>query len=177
MAHEAQAIIQGIIAEKTSRSAVKVKVNPAHVYPFVLLRRADFLKVADGAEVNLSRDDKEREITVSGDRDVVAKVIESIKSCIAFYEEDLTSVKIVLPKRQHRLLVGAGADEILQKSKCSIVVPPPTDPSEDVYVWGKGANLGLGLQAVMEASRKFCLNFHIKFFLACKFSAHSFNPT
>lgn len=152
MAHEAQAMIQAIISEKTSQTVQKVKVTPAHVYPFVLTRRADFLKVAGDAFVDLNRNDPEMEIIVNGDREAVGKVAESIRSCMAFYQSDLTSVKISLPKRQQRLLTGSGADQIFQKSKCSVVVPPESDPSEDVYVWGKAASLGLGLQAVMEVS-------------------------
>jgi hypothetical protein len=155
MAHEAQAMIQSIITEKTSRSSQKIKVSPDYVYPFVLLRRPDFLKVANGAELNLSRDDNAKEITVSGDREIVGKVIESIRSCAAFYETDLTSVKISLPKRQHRLFTAQALEQILQKSKCSIVVPPANEPSEEVHVWGKPASLGSGLQAVMEVSGQF----------------------
>ena len=150
MAQEAQAMIQSIITEKTYWSSQKIKISPGYVYPFVLLRRADFLKVANGGEINLSRDDNVKEITVSGDREIVGKVVDSIRSCAAFYEGDLTSVKISLPKRQHRLFTAQALDQILQKSKCSVVVPPTDEPSEEVHVWGKTANLGLGLQAVME---------------------------
>ncbi|CAG8647317.1 4256_t:CDS:10, partial [Acaulospora colombiana] len=150
MAHEAQAMIQAIITEKTSRSVQKIKITPPYVFPFVLSRRADFLKVANGAEINLNRDEKTKEITVNGDREAVGKVIESIRSCMAFYEGDLTSVKITLPKRQHHLLTGQAHEDIFQKSKCNAVIPGPEDPSEDVQVWGKATNLGAGLQAVME---------------------------
>jgi hypothetical protein len=62
-------------------------------------------------------------------------------------------VKISLPKRQHHLLVGGGADEILNKAKCAVIVPAITDSSEDVFVWGKSKDLGPGLQAVMEVRR------------------------
>ena len=146
-------MIQHIITEKTSRTSQKVKDIPAQVYPFALLRKADFLRASEGREMNLTKDDKERSITVSGDRDAVGKVVETIKSCIAFYEEDLSMVKISLPKRQHHLLVGDGADEILNKAKCAVIVPAITDSSEDVFVWGKPKDLGPGLQAVMEVRR------------------------
>lgn len=150
MAQEAQLIIQQIITERTSRTSQRVKDIPAQVYPFALLRRADFLRSSEGREINLNKDDKERSITVSGDREAVGKVVETIKSCIAFYEGDLSMVKISLPKRQHHLLVGGGADEILNKAKCAVIVPAITDSSEDVFVWGKPKDLGPGLQAVME---------------------------
>ncbi|CAG7854693.1 Protein SCP160 AltName: Full=Protein HX [Serendipita indica DSM 11827] len=150
MVHEAQAMIQDIISERTSRSTQKVKIVPEHVYPFVLSRRPDFLRVANGAEITLARDDATKEIIVSGDREAVANVVESIRSCANFYEGDVNQVKIALAKRQHRLLDAKAQDQIFQKSKCSVVVPSPSDPSEDVIVWGKAANLGGGLQAVME---------------------------
>jgi hypothetical protein len=150
MAQEAQLIIQQIISERTSRTSQKVKDIPAQVYPFALLRRADFLRASEGREINLNKDDKERSITVSGDREAVGKVVETVKSCITFYEGDLTMVKISLPKRQHHLLVGDGADEILNKAKCAVIVPAITESSEDVFVWGKPKDLGPGLQAVME---------------------------
>ena len=149
MAQEAQLIIQQIITEKTSRTSQRVKDIPAQIYPLALLRRADFLRAAEGREINLTKDDKERSITVSGDREAVGKVVETIKSCIAFYEGDLSMVKISLPKRQHHLLVGGGADEILNQAKCTVIVPAITDSSEDVFVWGNPKDLGPGLQAVM----------------------------
>lgn len=152
MVYQAQSMIQEVISERTSHATQKVKVIPEHVFPFVLSRRADFLRVAGGpdANVHLARDDTAKEITVSGDKEVVAKVIETIKSCMAFYEGDLTTVKLSLPKRQHRLFNAQALDEIFQKSKCSIAIPAPSNPSEDVHVWGKAASLGSGLQAVME---------------------------
>ena len=153
MAQEAQLMIQHIITEKTSRTSQKVKDIPAQVYPFALLRKTDFLRVSEGREINLTKDDKERSITVSGDREAVGKVVETIKSCIAFYEGDLSMVKISLPKKQHHLLAGGGADEILNKAKCAVIVPAITDSSEDVFVWGKSKDLGPGLQAVMEVRR------------------------
>lgn len=168
MAQEAQLMIQQIIAEKTSRTSQKVKDIPAQVYPFALLRRADFLRVSEGRDVNLIKDDMERSIMVSGDREAVGKVVETIKSCIAFYEGDLSMVKISLPKIQHHLLIDGGADEILNKAKCVVIIPDITGSSEDVLVWGKPKDLGPGLQAVMEVCRSPGTSFSA---LICGFSA------
>jgi hypothetical protein len=92
-------------------------------------------------------------ITVLGDREAVGKVVETIKSCTAFYAGDLNMVRISLPKRQHHLLVSDGAEEIINKAKCAVLVPAITDSSEDVFVWGKTKDPGPGLQAVMEVRR------------------------
>jgi hypothetical protein len=152
MAHEARDMIQEIISARTAQTTQKIKVTPDYVYLFVLSRKSDFLGVATNlnAYVDLTRDDPAKEIIVTGDREAVAKVIETIRSCMEFYKGDLTKVKITLPKHQHRLFNEVAMDAIFQKSRCSVILPPSSEPSEDVHVWGKAVNLGAGLQAVME---------------------------
>jgi len=179
MAHEAQAMIQGIITERASRTSQKVKISPPHVYPFVCRRRADFLKVANGGEINLSRDDKEKEITLSGDRETVGRVADSIRSCAAFYEGNLKSAKMDLPKRQHRLFTPQALEQIIQKSQCTVIVPPANEPSDEVHVWGKAPNLGLGLGAVVEVSEhsQYIANTALSTRnIVCQFSTHPFDP-
>ncbi|KDQ53462.1 hypothetical protein JAAARDRAFT_136870 [Jaapia argillacea MUCL 33604] len=150
MAHEAQALLNEIIASKTSRTTQRVRDIPAHILPFVKARRAMFEQAAQGGDVNMTLNSEAREIAVSGDREAVVRVIEAIKGTIEAFKTGLTSLKIQLPKRQHRLLAGKAIDEIMTKSKCSVVVSTPEDASEEVTVWGQGTDLPAGLQAVME---------------------------
>jgi hypothetical protein len=150
LAYEAQALLKQIIASKTSRSTQRVRDIPAHVLPFVRARRANFQAAAEGGDVTLSLNAAEREITVSGDRETVIRVIEVIRTTVEEFKAGLTSLKISLPKRQHRLLVGKAVDEIMAKSNCSVVVAGAADPNEEVTVWGQGADLPAGLGAVME---------------------------
>ncbi|TFK44402.1 hypothetical protein BDQ12DRAFT_641030 [Crucibulum laeve] len=160
LAYEAQALLNQIISSKTSKSTQRVRDIPAHVLPFILARRAFFLEAAQGGDIKLGLNQAEREITVSGDREAVVRVIETIKSTIEALKSTLTSVKIALPKRQHRLLVGTAVDEILTKSKCSVVVPKPDETSDEVTVWGQAADLAGGLGAVMErANSKYIQEF------------------
>ena len=51
-------------------------------------------------------------------------------------QAQITSLKIQLPKRQHRLLVGKAVDEIMTESRCSVTVPSPEDTSEDLLPVG-----------------------------------------
>lgn len=149
---EAQALINERIATRRSRSTQHVRDIPAHVLPFILLRRSIFMQAAEGADVtvNLSAPAPAPEITVAGDRDGVVRVVESIKSAIAYFTAEVTSFKITLPKRQHRLLTGKGADEILAKSKCVVVIANIEEPGDEITVWGKPADLAAGMTAVME---------------------------
>ncbi|KAF9482121.1 hypothetical protein BDN70DRAFT_802105 [Pholiota conissans] len=150
LAYEAQALLNQIISSKTSKSTQRVRDIPAHILPFILARKALFLTAAQDGTVNLALNAAAREITASGDREAVVRVVESIRQTIQGFESTLQSVKLSLPKRQHRLLTGLHADTIMTKSKCAVIVGKGDDPSEDIFVWGLSADLPAGLSAVME---------------------------
>ncbi|KAG2015753.1 SCP160 protein [Coprinopsis cinerea AmutBmut pab1-1] len=150
LAYEAQVMLNQIILSKTSRTSSRVKDIPAHILPFLITRRSYFLAAAQGGDVNLSLNAPAREITASGDREAVGRVVDAIKSAIEAFKTSLTSIKMTLPKRQHRLLVGKAAEEVMAKSKCSVIVPPTEEAGEEVTVWGQSADLPAGLAAVME---------------------------
>jgi hypothetical protein len=174
LAYEAQAMLNQIISSKTSKIVRRVRNIPAHILPFVVARRALFMAAAndddavapgdralfmtpatDGA-VTLALNSEAREITVSGDRETVVRVVEKIKRTIETFESTLTSVKISLPKRQHRLLTGPNAESVMNKSNCSVLVSKADEPNDDVIVWGQTSDLPAGLAAVMEqASSKY----------------------
>ncbi|TFY81350.1 hypothetical protein EWM64_g2661 [Hericium alpestre] len=149
LAEEAQMFINQIIATKTAKTTQRVRDIPSHIIPFVKARHSVFVNAAQGGDVNLSLNSANREVTVSGDREAVGRVIEAVKGVVESFKTALTSVKITLPKRTHRLLVGKAVDEIMASSKCAVVIPSPDDSSEEVTVWGKPEDLGNGLTAAM----------------------------
>ncbi|KAF8650436.1 hypothetical protein AX16_005239 [Volvariella volvacea WC 439] len=150
LVYEAQSIINDIIASKTSTITRRVRDIEHHVLPHIIARRPAFLAAAQTQNISLGLNQAAREITVSGDREAVIRVVSTIKSHIDQLKGSITQLKISLPKPKHRLLVGKFAEEILAKSKCSVVVPTYEDPSEDVCVWGLSTDLPTGLAAVME---------------------------
>ncbi|KAI0706832.1 hypothetical protein C8T65DRAFT_651620 [Cerioporus squamosus] len=150
LALEAQALLNEIIATKRSRTTQRVRDIPEHILPFILPRRATFEAAAEGGDVNLSLNAAAREITVFGDREAVTRVIDSIKSAIDYFTAETISLKLSLPKRQHRLLTGKNAEDVMAKARCAVILPKPEDASEEIILWGKAADVGLGVQAVME---------------------------
>lgn len=148
--YEAQAILNQIISSKTSNSTQRVRDIPVHVLPFVVARRAYFLSGAQDGEVHLALNSAAREITATGDREAVLRVVDLIKFTVETFRTSLTSVEIALPKRQHRLLTGMAAEEVLAKSKCTVIVAPEEDISDEVVVWGLSTDLSAGYSAVME---------------------------
>lgn len=150
LAYEAQALLNQIISSKTSRTTQRVRDIPAHVLPFVLARKSAFEAAAEGGDVKFNLNAAEREIAVTGDREAVVRVVETIRSAVESFKTSITSLKISLPKRQHRLLVGKAVEEIMAKSKCAVIIAKPDDASDEVTVWGQGGDLPAGLTAVME---------------------------
>jgi hypothetical protein len=149
LALEAQGMLNEIIASRTSNLTQKVRDIPAHILPFVLTCRNHFIGEAQGFYVDLALNKPEREITVSGDREGVVRVVETIKATIEGFKTNLTNLKFSLPKRQHRLLAGSAVDAILADSKCLVEVASPEDPGDEVTVWGLASDLPAGLGAVM----------------------------
>ncbi|THH31786.1 hypothetical protein EUX98_g2412 [Antrodiella citrinella] len=147
---EAQALINERIAARRSRSTQHVRDIPSHVLSFIVPHRSRFQDAAEGADVTLALNVGAREITVSGDREGVVRVVETIKSAVTYFTNEITSFKITLPKRQHRLLTGKGAEDILAKSKCAVVIANIEEPGDEITVWGKPADLAAGMTAVME---------------------------
>ena len=152
LALEAQALIQEIISSKTSHTTHKVKDIPPHILPFVLQHRARFLQAAEGSDVTLQLVQPAGEISVWGERAAVGRVIESIKSAIEYYKGKIVSYKTSLPKRQHRLLTGKGAEEVMAKSKCAVIVQSFEEPGDEVTIWGQNADLEKGLGAIIEVA-------------------------
>lgn len=152
LAEEAQALVNDIIAYRTATTTQRIRDIPANILPFILPQRAAFEAAAQGGDINTSFNAAVREITVSGDREAVIRVVEAIKGAVESFMTGLTSVSLTLPKRQHRLLTGKATDEIMAESKCVVVIPQPEDPSSEVVVWGQSANLPAGLSAVMTKS-------------------------
>lgn len=160
LTYEAQALLNQIISSKTSKSTQRIRDIPVHILPFVLARKAYFLSAAQDGEVNLALNSAAREITATGDREAVLRVVDLIKSTIETFGTSLTSVKISLPKRQHRLLTGKAAEEVLANSKCTVVVASEEDISDEVIVWGQSTDLPGGLGAVMiQANSKYIHEF------------------
>lgn len=150
MAEEARLIILGIIGNvQTTRH---IRDIPAHIMPFILPHRATFEAAAGGEYITTTSNAAAREITVSGEREAVIRVIEAIKSGVESFTTGLQSVSFNVPKRQHRLLTGKAADDIMAQNKCVVIVPKAEDPTVEVFVWGKPEDLGAGLLAVMNQS-------------------------
>ncbi|QRV79572.1 Vigilin 1 [Ceratobasidium sp. AG-Ba] len=149
--NDAIAELNAIIATKTSRITQRVREIPAHIYPFIVGRQAEYeaLAEAEGAFVTLSFSNSAHELSVTGDRPGVLKVVETAKTDVTRLEDELQSASMNFNKPQHRLLVGKFAEELMETAKCAVTLPTEPD-SKEVTIWGMADDLPQGLQAVMK---------------------------
>lgn len=156
LAHEARALVEDIIRSRKAKATQRVRNVPAHILPFINVRRAEFLRLGEElGEVVITIDKGTNTIVVTGDRDAVKAVTESVSSNVESLKTNLTPLKMGLPKKQHRLLTPAAISDILAKTHCVVTTPAPEDPSDEIQVWGnisQGANISSGLQAVLAVS-------------------------
>ena len=145
-------MLKQIIASRAPKYKQRIRDIPVHIMPFVSSRCATLAS----DRVNLSLNSESREITLTGDREAVGEVVEALKHMISELEASTTSIKMSLPQRQHRLLTGAYAEDVMKKSNCAIFIGQGTE----VIVWGHGSDLAAGLTAVMaQANSKYIHEF------------------
>ena len=134
--------------EQLGNGQVSVRVPPrAAFFPPQQLKDA----AAGEEEQQQQQPPRERDlsIVVTGDRTAVGRVVAALESQVSDMRRSFRTLAIQIPKRQHRLLVGENAQEVLASTGCSIELAPQDDPSDSVTIRGPSAQLANGLTAVM----------------------------
>lgn len=172
---QAQAMIQAIVAEKTSKITQRLTHIDHIFYPFIagpkgvnasqletrfgegdlsvrVPPRAAFLHSKDAGEDDSAEPKRERDlaIVISGDREKVPKAVAAIEAQVDEMKNSFRTLAISIPKRQHRFLVGDAANDILASTSCSVELAAIDDPSDSVTIRGPQSQLPLALTAAME---------------------------
>ncbi|CAO1613311.1 unnamed protein product [Parajaminaea phylloscopi] len=173
-AMQAVKMIQAIVAERTSRTTQRLSTIEHVFYPFIsgpkganaarleadvgggdvsvrVPPRAAFLQPKEAAaEEDEPRKERDLSIIVTGDRERVQAVVQAIENQVDEMRRSFRSLSISVPKRQHRLLVGDAANDILATTQCSVELAAQDDPSDGVTIRGPQAQLPLALTGVMD---------------------------
>ena len=168
--NDAKSKILALISHRVSQTSTSIKTIPSSYYPFIAGPRSSKVKAleelgGDNVKVHIPPpavwkalesqseevpSERDVSIKVKGDKEQVKVVIAEI---LRRYEElfdSLRELKISLPKRQHRFLVGAAAEDILTQTDCIVELPPVADPSDQCVIRGPQANLINALTLVMD---------------------------
>ncbi len=149
LAEDVRAEIAAIIATKKSRSTQRIRDVPVHMLPFILAKLPKY----QSEEITLALNEPGREAVISGERETVVRTIGQIKDDVTDWEQSLENISLSIPKRQHRLLLGQGAEELMAKTKCAVIPTPFDEPGDLVTVWGKSDDISVALGAVYEMAR------------------------
>ncbi|WWC91688.1 uncharacterized protein L201_006634 [Kwoniella dendrophila CBS 6074] len=171
--------ILSLISHKTSQTSTSIKTIPSSYYPFIAGPKGTKAKQLEeeigGGEVKIHvpppavwkalekqsqgelteenetlPKDRDLSIKVKGEKEKVKAVVQEILKQYETLNESLRELKISIPKRQHRFLVGSSADEILIETGCIVELPPVDDPSDQCVIRGPQPSLIPALTQVMD---------------------------
>ncbi|WWD19650.1 hypothetical protein CI109_104112 [Kwoniella shandongensis] len=170
--------ILSLISHKTSQSSTSIKTIPSSYYPFIagpkgvkarqleeelgggevkvhvpppaVWKALEKQAQDDGEEADVNGKERDLSIKVKGEKEKVKVVVAEILKQYEILNDSLRELKISIPKRQHRFLVGAAADDILDQTGCIVELPPVEDPSDQCVIRGPQPSLIPALSLVMD---------------------------
>jgi predicted RNA-binding protein YlqC (UPF0109 family) len=172
---DAKAKILALISHKVSQSSTSIKTIPSSYYPFIagpkgvkarqleeelgegevkvhvpppaVWKALEKQALGDEEDGSSARD---LAIKVKGEKEKVKVVVAEILRQYEELSDSLRELKISIPKRQHRFLVGSAADDILDQTGCIVELPPIDDPSDQCVIRGPQPALIPALTLVMD---------------------------
>ncbi|WVR00176.1 hypothetical protein IAU59_007318 [Kwoniella sp. CBS 9459] len=170
--------ILSLISHKTSQTSTSIKTIPSSYYPFIagpkgvkarqleeeigggevkihvpppaVWKALEKQAQGDAEDVDAIVKDRDLSIKVKGEKERVKEVVANILQQYEQLNDSLRELKISIPKRQHRFLVGSAADDILDQTGCIVELPPVDDPSDQCVIRGPQPSLIPALTLVMD---------------------------
>lgn len=165
--------IMNIVKERTSTVNLRLKDIPAEYYPFLAGPRNVHIENLQGdrdVRVQIPHyhtwDDQapaqdptsfvpqaKYPIQISGDREAAMEIqaelqrrVEQLRSAIAVNQQNIE-------RGRHQFIVGErgySLHDFLEETGCTIVVPPSSDPTEDIYVVGPPDKIEAGVEKLQD---------------------------
>ncbi|KAI8866196.1 hypothetical protein GQ42DRAFT_165657 [Ramicandelaber brevisporus] len=163
----ARASIEKIVADTVKTKVARLSNIASEYIPLIAHAqgdlaaksgRGDSLKIRiPSASLSSSGSGKSRSehIIVTGVPELVDEAVAKIQQIYSELQSTCKTIMIVVPKRQHRFLVGpngSGLKDILERTNCSVEVPPASSTSEEVVIRGPEASFIDAIRLSMEKS-------------------------
>ncbi|TIB84727.1 beta and beta-prime subunits of DNA dependent RNA-polymerase [Wallemia mellicola] len=168
---QAQQQVYDIISQVIRSYTKRITTIPTSFYPLIALKSSQLEQqlqitisipsqarlraiahqaVGEESEISEQERTKQSAILLKGEKSSVKAAIQSIDRIFNDCQRTTKTISIPIPKRQHRTLVGAIGDEILEKTQCIVELPAADDISETCTIRGPQIKLPAALQLVME---------------------------
>ncbi|KAJ2834858.1 hypothetical protein J3B01_003833 [Coemansia erecta] len=149
-------LIEAIVDKRTTKRAVRITDVPRELHALLVGQDGATLQALEHAHAGVQISipgplDADAAIGVVGERDVVQAAVAEIRATAHALLQSSRTVTVTVPKRQHQFIIGPGGQtlrEIVRSTGCSVNVPPPRSPSDQVTVRGADAALMQALSLV-----------------------------
>ncbi len=173
----ARSEIEGIVNERTSTVAIRLRNIPAEFFPFIAgphnsgisaLESNGQLKVEvphyyrwsqQPPAPPLSPDkipqfmpDITKYIRISGDRLAAQEARTAIERQVEHLRHQITLSHLAISRGQHQFILGENGSSLhdfLDETGCAVILPPGSDDTEVLYVTGPHDKIELGIEKVM----------------------------
>ncbi|KAF2764255.1 RNA-binding G protein effector of mating response pathway [Teratosphaeria nubilosa] len=160
---QAKKDIERIVNEHTSTLSTKLRNIPAEYYPFLAAQQQHLMAQQQGRNLNLQIPHYQNwnqqavpqlpangqpaafvpqanmPIQLSGDRQVVADAKAELERQVAELQRQLTLLRTQQDQTRHQFIVGdrgSSLQDFLADTGCSVILPPPGENSDDIYIVG-----------------------------------------
>ncbi|KAJ2367850.1 hypothetical protein H4S01_001919, partial [Coemansia sp. RSA 2610] len=153
----AAAQIEAAVDQRTTRRAARINDVPRDAHALLVGKDGAGLAALQathtGVQIRIPGPlDADAAIALVGERDAVQAAAADLRAAAQALLQNSRTATVAVPKRQHRFVVGAGGQtlvEIMRATGCSVAVPAPGSPSEHVTVRGPESALGAAAALVM----------------------------
>jgi predicted PilT family ATPase len=157
---DAQAEIEKIVADRSSRTTEKMEGIDPSWYPFISGQRGERIDaLAKEMDVRVfvpsaaHVEEGDQAITVTGNRDSVMAAMQRIHDMYRDMQRTYRTLAINIPKQQHKFLIGpkgAYVTQVYQATGCHVELAKADDPNEVITIRGPEAQLIAALDMVMD---------------------------
>ncbi|XP_049867329.1 vigilin [Pectinophora gossypiella] len=146
-----------VCSEEQSRKALERITIPKIYHPFIqgpYGERAQALTADTGARIHIPpASTQSDEIVIAGEKNGVLAAKAQIEQIYEDMVKKCSTVRVEVPKSQHKYVIGARGttiQEILKETGVSVEMPPPDSPTGTITLHGPHNKIGLALSKVCE---------------------------
>ncbi|XP_023947643.1 vigilin [Bicyclus anynana] len=146
-----------VCSEEQSRKALERITVPKIYHPFIqgpFGERSAALTAETGARIHIPpASTQSDEIVVAGEKNGVMAAKAQIEQIYEEMAKKCSTVRVEVPKSQHKYVIGARGttiQEILKETGVSVEMPPPDSPTGTITLHGPHNKIGLALSKVCE---------------------------
>ncbi|GBP31692.1 Vigilin [Eumeta japonica] len=146
-----------VCSEEQSRKALERVVVPKIYHPFIMgpySEKVTAMMAETGARVHIPpASTQSDEIVIAGEKNGVLAAKAQIEQIYEEMKKKCSTVRVEVPKSQHKYVIGARGttiQEILKETGVSVEMPPPDSPTGTITLHGPHHKIGIALTKVCE---------------------------